>query len=368
MSILEDDGGNIWLGTEGGVSRYDGRSFINFTEKEGLANNSVLNILQDDQKNIWLGTRKGLSKITKTQLSKLTGTDNNFYSVGEGFFYNYGYDDGFLGLNCRRNSVAQDGKGNIWWGTEGATCYNPKKDITDTSAPVVQIKGIGLFGEEIAWDKLGAVQLDSTAKEIVTGKINDTTLGNGVLLKDIRYDGITKWNSLPENLSLPYDNNNLTISFIGIHMQSRNHIKYQYKLEGIDKDWSSITARTEAPYGNLPPGNFKFNVKAMNQSGVWSESFEFKFEVRPPWWQTLWFRVFVVLVILGSVIFFIKWRERKLVSEKEILEETVKVRTHEIAEKQKEILDSIRYAKRIQTAQLPTEKYITNNINKLKKD
>jgi hypothetical protein len=193
-------------------------------------------------------------------------------------------------------------------------------------------------------------------------------------LKDIKFDGLTKWYNLPEHLSLPYNNNNLTFNFIGVHMQSRNHIKYQYKLEGIDPDWSSITDRTEAPYGNLPSGDYVFKIKAMNQSGNWSKPFEFNFVVRPPWWKTWWFRALVGLTIIASVWYYIKWRERSLKEKQKELEIKIdeatlelKEQKHLIEEKQKEIIDSIHYAKRIQRALLSSENYIGKTINRLMK-
>ncbi|MBI2722422.1 MAG: SpoIIE family protein phosphatase [Bacteroidetes bacterium] len=370
-SILEDKTGNLWFGTNGGgVCRYDGKSFTNFTEKEGLSNNAVLNMMQDAEGNIWFGTRKGLSKVERVQLIKLAEKNENFNPVKEAFFYNYGYNDGFLGLNCRRNSVLQDSKGRIWWGTDVLTCYNPKGNIADTTAPIVNLTSVKLFGEEIAWANLKAVYTDSTGKEIIKGQINDTLLSNGILLKDIKFDGLTKWYNLPEHLSLPYNNNNLTFNFIGIHMQSRNHIKYQYKLEGIDPDWSSITDRTEAPYGNLPSGDFIFKIKAMNQSGNWSEPFEYKFIVRPPWWQTWWFRTLMGVLIVSIILSYIKWREKKLRVEKQILEQTVEERTaevveqkHLIEEKHKEITDSINYAERIQRALLASKNMLDENLS-----
>ncbi len=370
LSILEDKTGNLWFGTYGGgVSRYDGKSFTNFTDKEGLANNAVLNLLQDKQGNIWFGTRKGLSRIANSRLAKLVEKNNKFNPIKEALFYNYGYNDGFLGLNCRRNSVLQDSKGRIWWGTDVLTCYTPQGDIADTTAPIVQLNSIKLFGEEMAWANLGAVSTDSTGKESIKGKSKDTTLGNGVILHDIKFDGITKWYPLPQNLSLPHNNNNLTFNFIGIHIQSRNHVKYQYQLQGLEENWSSITDRTEAPYGNLPSGDYVFKVKAMNQSGVWSEPFEFKFEVRPPWWQTWLFRSIVIFFIIACVWLYIKSRERKLKAEKEILEQTVIERTSEVVkqkhlveEKHKEITDSINYAERIQRSLLASEGLLHANL------
>jgi ligand-binding sensor domain-containing protein len=55
--MLEDKSGNLWFGTYGGgVSKYDGKSFTHFTEKEGLSNNTVLSMLEDKSGNLWFGT------------------------------------------------------------------------------------------------------------------------------------------------------------------------------------------------------------------------------------------------------------------------------------------------------------------------
>jgi ligand-binding sensor domain-containing protein/serine phosphatase RsbU (regulator of sigma subunit) len=386
LSILEDNSGNLWFGTNsGGLCRYDGRhsvsgaveerigSFTTFTEKEGLSNNSVLNMLQDTEGNLWFGTRKGLSKVERGNQKKLaeklaqSGVEGNvsYIFINEALFYNYGYNDGFLGLNCRRNSVLQDSKGRIWWGTDVLTCFDPKGNIVDKSPPIVNLTSVKLFGEEIAWANLNAVYIDSAGNEVIKGTIRDTLLSNGILLKNIKFDGLTKWYNLPEHLSLPFNNNHITFNFVGVHMQSRNHLKYQYKLEGMDIGWSSITDKTEAPYGNLPSGTYIFKVKAMNQSGVWSEPFQYKFIVRPPWWKTWWAYLFYIGFSGLSIYLIFRWRTSILRKDKELLEVTVKSRTSELQMEKKtvelknrEILSSIEYAKKIQATILPPPRVV----------
>ncbi len=360
----------IWFGTNGGgVCRYDGKSFTNFTEKEGLSNNAVLNMVQDVDGNIWFGTRKGLSKVGRVQLIRLAEKNENYNPIKEALFYNYGYNDGFLGLNCRRNSVLQDSKGRIWWGTDFLTCYDPQGDQADLIAPSVNVSSLKLYGENIAWTSLGALTMDSTGNETISGVSKDSILSNGILLSGIEFDSISPWYNLPQHLSLPYDNSNITFNYIGVHMQSRNHIKYQYKLENLDEFWSSITERTEAPYGNVPPGEYVFKVKAMNQSGVWSEPFEYAFEVRPPWWETTWFRSGTVLFIIASVVGFFRFRTRQLRVRQKELEQTVEERTaevveqkHLVEEKQKDIIDSINYAQRIQRALLASDNVLRTHL------
>ena len=369
-SILEDKSGNLWFGTNGGgVSKYDGKSFTHFTEKEGLSNNVVLSILEDKSGNLWFGTRFGLSKLSVGKLVEINEkVKSNSVKEEDIFFKNYTYEDGFLGIGCNGNSICEAKDGAIWIGAnDRLTVYHPAVagEIADTSAPNIQLTSVELFNENVAWVNLEKKK-DSTL-----------TLGNGVGISNFEFDGVTKWYSLPEHLSLAYNNNYLTFNFIGVTMSQPKKVKYQYKLEGIDENWSALTNRNEAPYGNLPSGNYTFKVKAMNSEGYWSNEFNYSFVIRPPWWQTWWFRSLVVLLVIGSVWYYIKSREKKLQREKEVLEEKVALRTVQLAEKtklaeeqktiaeehQKEIIDSINYAERIQRSFMATKELLDGNLN-----
>ena len=369
FSILEDKSGNLWFGTAGGgVSKYDGERFTHFTEKEGLSNNYVLSILEDKSGNLWFGTRFGLSKLSLVKLVEIKEKiKTNSIKEDDVFFKNYAYEDGFLGIGCSRKSIFETKDGTIWIGTnDRLTVYHPPKvDAPDTIAPNIQLTNIALFNENMAWAYLSKKK-DSTL-----------TLGNGVKVSNFEFDGVTKWYSLPEHLSLAYNNNYLTFNFIGITMNQSKKVKYQYILEGNDENWSALTRKNEVAYGNLPHGTYTFKVKAMNSEGYWSKPFEYTFTIRPPWWKTWWFKTLLGVVIIGSIIFYIKWRERILKAEKIILEKTVEVRTAELVvknkiveeqkkiveEKHKEITDSINYAERIQRSFLATKKHLDENLN-----
>jgi ligand-binding sensor domain-containing protein/serine phosphatase RsbU (regulator of sigma subunit) len=114
-SIMEDKNENIWIGTYGGgVSRYDGKSFVNFTTTQGLKNNYVLSILEDRHGNMWFGTRTGISRYD-----------------GQSFF-NYTKKQGLV--NEVVWTILEDRKGNLWFGTNGGvSCYNGKSFITITT-------------------------------------------------------------------------------------------------------------------------------------------------------------------------------------------------------------------------------------------
>ena len=173
---------------------------------------------------------------------------------------------------------------------------------------------------------------------------------------------------MPVNLVLPYNKNHLTFEFIGLSLTSPEKVRYQWKLEGFDEDFITATNKTEATYSNIPPGKYTFKVIACNNDGVWNKTpIEFSFIITPPFWKTWWFTTLWILSIIIGVIRFIRYRTQKLQRDKELLEEEVAERTAEVVKqkeeielqrdqlseinyqielKNKDITDSINYAKR----------------------
>ncbi|MEY4110673.1 MAG: hypothetical protein RLZZ46_1028, partial [Bacteroidota bacterium] len=338
LSILEDKSGNLWFGTYGGgisklalnkVEGYDNYSLTSFTEKEGLSNKYVFNMLQDKAGNLWFGTRFGLNRLSKKKLVDFFDKyKSGKLSEKDLLFKSYGYEDGFLGMGVNVGKTIYEARdGTIWIGAnDRLTAYHPTKaDVPDTLAPNIQLTGISLFNENIAW------------VNIANKKDTGIVLGNGVSIGDFEFDGISKWYGLPESLSLAYNNNDLTFNFIGITMRHPKKVMYQYKLEGIDENWSAITNRTEAPYGNLPEGFYTFKVKAMNSEGYWSKPFAYTFEIRPPWWRTWWAYTLYAVSALFSVVLYIRWRERALRKRQKELEVKVDEATTVIRSQKQEV-------------------------------
>lgn len=325
-SIQEDKYGYLWIGTSGsGINRFDGKEFIHYTEKDGLCNNVILCLLNDKYDNLWIGTRFGLSKLSANNIENIHKNKNYRSST---LFKNYGFEDGFLGLGCNGNSICETADGKIWFGTnDRLTILHPQnksenKKIISSNIQLIDIK---LFNENIDWKKLNK----SDNQENSTF-INSLQLSNGVIIKNVYFDSMRKWNNIPENLSLAYDNNYLSISFLQVSTNDTKNIKYKYKLEGNDNHWSTLSSISEANYGNLSPGTYTFKVQSLNGDGSWSKELNYKFTIRPPWWKTNLFKIIVGLFSLSSLIYYIKWRERALKARQYILEKTVNERTAEL--------------------------------------
>jgi len=127
FSVLEDSHGILWFGTIGaGVYRYDGQTFSNLTMKDGLINDQVGCIMEDHTGRIWMGTQKGIS----------------IYE--DGSFKNFSKADGLPDEDI--NSIIQDQKGIFWIAARGEACtYDGKTFIPirdSLGAPFVNIRSI----------------------------------------------------------------------------------------------------------------------------------------------------------------------------------------------------------------------------------
>lgn len=333
-SILQDKSGLLWFGTDDGIYSYDYSTFSNFSESSGLASNKVYLMLLDNDF-LWVGTNKGIDKIELAALRN-----------GKVQLKHYGKEEGLKGVECNSNSQMRDAEGNLWFGTiKGATVFNPHYDKVNHEEAITRITGIRLFFQNA-----------------------ETDLQN--------YSGGTDSAShLPLNLVLPYDKNHITFDFIGVCITNPNKVKYQFRLEGADAGWFPPTSKTEATYSSLPPGDYVFHLKAMNNDGLWNEKdVTFKFTILPPWYKTWWFYLLVTVAAFAAVYLFIIVRTRNLQKAKIALEQEVELRTYQLRqEKEKveivnrevseqkaiieaknlDITDSIKYAKNIQEALLP---------------
>ena len=329
ICTLRDRSGATWISTmsdglgvlqSGWESEPDTTKWI--TEKlavrDGLSSNMITSLILDQEGNVWAGSANGLNKISGVP--------------GKRVIKQYLGPEGFTGISCAQNVAFHDINGRICFGSgEFVSSYDSRLDIPDTIAPLLHITDVKLFFEEVNWDSA----------------------------EDISHTSYVSWYHLPENLSLPYDKNHVTIAFTGITHNDADAVTYQWKLTGSEEDWNPVTDKREATYSNLPAGSYTFTVRSANADGVWNTTpATFSFEIRPPIWATWWFRTFAVLAVILLFYIGIRWRFRALQTRKRELEQVVEERTAEVVQQKQEILDSINYAKHLQEALLPSAKTV----------
>jgi hypothetical protein len=105
-------------------------------------------------------------------------------------------------------------------------------------------------------------------------------------------------------LVLPHDQNTLSIAYAAL-AYSNSDIFYEYKMEGLEASWNDAGKRRQVTYSNLPPGQYKFRVRAYTTDGRAMESTPLSLSIRPPWYQTWWFYTLLVtgLFAIGYAVF-----------------------------------------------------------------
>ncbi len=267
--INADVQGKIWIGTKNGLFYFDGKKFkkVEFTDR---ANANIVNFLIREDDLLWVGTNASIFTInTKKYINEDELIVNHFTKL-----------EGIRGDETNLNSAFKDKKGNYWFGTDGGLVRfdpNKRKNGINEIETFIHIESVKLFLENVDWKNY--------TKEIDSEK------------------------NIPKSLKVDYDENHFTFYFQGICHSNPNEVRYQFKLEGFDPDWSPITDATFATYSNLPPGTYTFMVKSRNDSGIWNkQAATFSFTITPPFWLTWWFFILCGLVIIFSVIGFYKWR------------------------------------------------------------
>ncbi|MEZ5195144.1 MAG: two-component regulator propeller domain-containing protein [Bacteroidales bacterium] len=307
-AITDDNNNNIWIATiGGGVYKFDGTKFISYGVEDGLSSDNPYTIIADANNLIWIGTNTGIDK---------------FDPVSE-VFKHYGKDEGFMGIESNQNAICRGKEGVIWFGTvNGLVRFDPSLDKPNLLAPKTIIEDIELFFENVDF---------SDYSDSVDGKTY-----------------------LPAGLCLPYNKNHLTFKFSGVSLSVPGNVKYQYILENFDPMWNPNTKSTVATYTNIPPGDYSFKVKACNNDDIWiDEPVVYSFVVLPPFWQTWWFRIVVILLFIAGLFAYVKMRLHLIKSQKLRLEQLVDEKTIELqleAKERKKALQKAEQADKLKTA------------------
>jgi ligand-binding sensor domain-containing protein len=129
-----------------------------------------------------------------------------------------------------------------------------------------------------------------------------------------------RW-SIKKEYKLDYTQNNIRFSFTSITLKSAATPVYKYKLIGVDKDW----VRTEEPfaqYTTLPPGEYTFKIKGLDNTGNWSDKAQtIKIIIEPPYWQTLWFRALIAVGVLILIVFIVYLIIRRIKKQNQLKEQ-----------------------------------------------
>lgn len=296
-SMVKDHIGRVWIGTDKCISMWDGKKFVNYGVNDGFTSGTVYSVICDKQGNIWVGTNKGVDKVSF----------NKDGSIGQ--IKNYGFNEGFRGVECNSRSVCMDKFGNLFFGTiKGVIKYSPALEL-----PQINF---------------------STRVQIESFKVNfkDYT--------DTSNAYINYWYRLPKNPHIAHGVERISIAYSCINPASPAKMKYSFMLDGYDTEWSPWVTNTTASYSSLDPGNYTFKVKSLSNNKTQSKVVEFPLVIKTPFYLNFWFILLSIILIGYLYYLFNKLKKAKAKNDLEMLEKIISERTYEIQKQseEKEIL------------------------------
>ncbi|MGZ4095191.1 MAG: ligand-binding sensor domain-containing protein [Bacteroidia bacterium] len=283
--------GIAWLGsTEHGVFRWNTKnnSVKQYNISKGLPSDFIYSMIVLSNNNVWLGTGFGICNLILDNAGEIVEVKN------------YSRSDGLIGMECNHTSELLARDSTLLFGTtKGLAHFKPSGSHNELAEPYVTLKSVKLFSAAI---------MDSS------------------LCK-----GFSSWYNIPEGLVLGSKQNHLTFELGGIYLSNPEDILYKYKLEGIDKDYTTSN-NPVINYPALPPGKYTLMVYAVTKGGAKSANpVKYDFEIKKAFYQEAWFIMAIFLFVAGTagLIMFLYLRKKqneKLFREKVREEEFTKLR------------------------------------------
>ncbi len=295
-SLLFDEKKNhLWIGgsQNGGLNMLDlnNLTFTIFDHNNGLANNNIHAIEKDSRGRLWISTNSGIS----------------LFDPASKEFTNYNKLDGVQEKEFSNGSVLKSSFHNIicFGGSAGLNYFTPD-DIEkyDDETPIL-ITELKIFNEKVS---------------VKSSNNSESPLFNTILYT--------------EEIELTHKQNNFTIGFSGFHYSNPEKIKYQYKLENIDQDWTNLQYQRNVSFRNLKSGEYRLKVRASNEDGLWSDNYKtLQITIKPPPWKSWWAFVIYSLLLTSAIIwvYYYNLKEAKI-RHNLILEKKLRTQEHDLHE------------------------------------
>ncbi|MGA2428163.1 MAG: two-component regulator propeller domain-containing protein [Candidatus Acidiferrum sp.] len=256
--LLQDSAGVLWIGTENGLAFNTSDSFQIPREVPESLHEQIFGIEEDKTGSLWIATSNHVLRVDREKLLSLTVTDAD---VRE-----YGPADGLRGVEGvkRYESVVKDSLGRIWFSTNRGISFISPTSMMESAPALVHVEGISADGRQF---------------------------------------------NLGDVVRIPAPHQRIVLSYSGLSLSVPGRVRFKYKLDGFDPDWSEPTAAREASYTNLASGSYRFHVVASNSDGIWNGSEStLLFEIDPVFWQSWWFRLSSILIVALAILMFFRLR------------------------------------------------------------
>ena len=264
-ALLLDSEGVLWISTDGGgLGRFQGGKFTRFSTRDGLPSNSTGYLLEDGLGNLWIGSTAGLTRLAKRTLNDFAHGLTNFVPCRV-----FGKADGLPTGECTTGSqpgACRTRNGKLWFPTiKGLVSVDPAQLRLNQVPPPVMIEAVFIDGQAQTTNVLGA--------------------------------------SVPRLVTIPAGRERIDIQFTALNLAAPDRARFRYRLDGHETKWVEAGNTRAAGYSKLPPGEYRFQVTAGNEDGVWNETgATLAVTVQPPFWRKWWFLTGAAACLLGAIV------------------------------------------------------------------
>jgi signal transduction histidine kinase/ligand-binding sensor domain-containing protein len=264
FNIHIDDQGKIWVVSNIGLLYFDGQNFTPLVTTKILKGETYFDWVEDRLGNVWVTTNIGVFRMEKKEVLDFVNGKNKI--INTKLFDN---QDGMKNKECTgaTHSILSS-SGIIWVPTiGGVSVFYPNKTKLNAAIPPVLITSVLVDNREYG--------SSDDAIIIEPGKLR------------------------------------LTFNFSVLSYVSPSRIRLKYKLSSVDNEWIDASNNRQAEYTNLKPGTYQFQVIACNSDGVWNTVGDtMTLEVKPFFYQTLWFYAIAILLFISGLYWIYNWRIR----------------------------------------------------------
>jgi len=257
MSLLRDHEGSLWVGTWNSIQLYD-QAHDRFQAPPLLNSinsiSSIHSMIEDDDHNLWITSASGMYRLDSARTH----------------LFRFSKYNGFSGSSISYNSTLKTKAGVLVFGSQsGFYFFDPKQ--LNRIAPSLNVQFVNLW--------LNGKMVDVDPEGPLAESINKT-----------------------KEIHLHHGQNAFSISFSMINFGELEDKVISYRLDPYEQNWHQVGAEGQANYYNVPPGKYKFIIKASNLNADQLVEKSVSITIAPPWWNTIW-----AYVLYGILFIFIAY-------------------------------------------------------------
>ena len=299
---IADDQGRVWLAypERREIGLWDHGNIRVFSSETGLNVGAITQIAYADG-NIWAGGESGLALYSEGLFHTVEPVGGSEFGLVAGIA---GAPDSGLWLSTNTEilhipqseilQVLRDWRHKVQYER-----FDPVSDLAERPSATSDTPAV-MGSDGILWvaTSRGVIRVDPA--HLHRNSTPPQVAMRGVIANDKSY-------SVYAPVLLPAHTANLVIGYSVLSFPIPERARSRYRLQGFDTEWRDGGGRVDTVYKNLGPGRYTFLVQARNNDGVWNEAgASLNFTIQPAFYQTVWFRLFYVL--LGAfLIWLVYW-------------------------------------------------------------